>query len=431
MYKRNSDNPEKRLSGLEVMRKLFYFGLGVKRWILAGIIGVSISSLGFAFVIKNVFTLGLPNVLPWHLEGVLLGISGLVIMLISLYKLYKSIAPLLLSSSRLDILTETIYKRRSLSRGPKIVAIGGGTGLSTLLSGIKSYSDNLTAMITVADDGGSSGRLRRELGILPPGDFRNCLVAMSDSETLVRDLFQYRFDQGDGLEGHSFGNLFIAAMAEVTGSFEKALIESSQVLAVHGRTLPVTLSQISLSAQLLDGTVVNGETTITERGGSIDQILISPQDAEAYPVALEAISNADILVIGPGSLYTSIIPNLLVNGVAKTIRESNATKIYVCNVATQMGETDGYSASDHLEALQKHTFRSIVEYAIVSEDSKKLEYPLRTKQVKSDSGNVGNVRMIKEDLIDAKFPARHNALKLAQVIMDVYDGKYLSNKQIG
>ena len=253
---------------------------------------------------------------------------------------------------------------------------------------------------------------------------------MSDSETLVRDLFQYRFAQGNGLEGHSFGNLFIAAMAEVTGSFEKALLESSQVLAVHGRTLPVTLSQISLSAQLLDGTVIDGETTITEQGGSIDRILISPQDATAYPVALEAISNADILVIGPGSLYTSIIPNLLVNGVAKTIRESKATKIYVCNVATQMGETDGYSASDHLKALQKHTFRSIVEYAIVSEDSNNLEYHLQTNQVKSDSEDIVNVKVIKEDLIDTKLPARHNALKLAQVIMDVYDGKYLSNKPI-
>lgn len=430
MNEKNSDNTEKKLSRLEVMRKLFYFGLGVKRWILTGVIGISISSIGFAFVIKNIFTLGLPDVIPWHLEGVLLGIAGLGIILISLYKLYQSTAPLLLSSSRLDVLTETIYKRRSLSRGPKIVAIGGGTGLSTLLSGMKSYSDNLTAMITVADDGGSSGRLRRELGILPPGDFRNCLVAMSDSETLLRDLFQYRFAQGNGLEGHSFGNLFIAAMAEVTGSFEKALLESSQVLAVHGRTLPVTLSQISLSAQLLDGTVIDGETTITEQGGSIDRILISPQDATAYPVALEAISNADILVIGPGSLYTSIIPNLLVNGVAKTIRESKATKIYVCNVATQMGETDGYSASDHLKALQKHTFRSIVEYAIVSEDSNNLEYHLQTNQVKSDSEDIVNVKVIKEDLIDTKLPARHNALKLAQVIMDVYDGKYLSNKPI-
>ena len=285
MNEKNSDNTEKKLSRLEVMRKLFYFGLGVERWILTGVIGISISSIGFAFVIKNIFTLGLPDVIPWHLEGVLLGIAGLGIILISLYKLYQSTAPLLLSSSRLDVLTETIYKRRSLSRGPKIVAIGGGTGLSTLLSGMKSYSDNLTAMITVADDGGSSGRLRRELGILPPGDFRNCLVAMSDSETLLRDLFQYRFAQGNGLEGHSFGNLFIAAMAEVTGSFEKALLESSQVLAVHGRTLPVTLSQISLSAQLLDGTVIDGETTITEQGGSIDRILISPHDATAYPVA--------------------------------------------------------------------------------------------------------------------------------------------------
>ena len=238
------EHEDHRRSWIKVFRKLSYFGLGVKRWILVGVIGVAISSIGAAFVIKNLFSLRLPDLLPWYFEGILISIVGVAIVLLAIYELYRSIAPLLFSSAGLDVLADTIYRRRSRGRGPRIVAIGGGTGLSTLLSGIKAHTDNITAMITVTDDGGSSGRLRRELGMLPPGDFRNCLVAMSDSETLVRDLFQYRFKHGDGLEGHSFGNLFIAAMAEVTGSFEEALIESSHVLAVHGRTIPVTLSHL-------------------------------------------------------------------------------------------------------------------------------------------------------------------------------------------
>ena len=327
----------RRGSGLGVLRKLFYFGLGVKRWLLVAVIGISISLIGLAFVIKNLFSLRLPELLPWYLEGVVIAGVGGVVMLLSIYGLYRSVGPLLFPSASIDTLADTIYTRRSRGRGPRIVAIGGGTGLSVLLRGVKAYTDNLTAIVTVADDGGSSGRLRRELGVLPPGDFRNCLVAMSDSEPLVRDLFQYRFKQGDGLEGHSFGNLFIAAMTSVTGSFEQALLESSQVLAVHGQILPATLANVRLSARLTDGAVVHGESSITERGGSIDQIFIDPQDADAYPKAVDAIKQAQLVLIGPGSLYTSILPNLLVSEIGDAISESAAAKVYVCNVATQKG----------------------------------------------------------------------------------------------
>ena len=412
----------RRGSGLGVLRKLFYFGLGVKRWLLVAVIGISISSIGLAFVIKNLFSLRLPELLPWYLEGVVIAGVGGVVMLLSIYGLYRSVGPLLFPSASIDTLADTIYTRRSRGRGPRIVAIGGGTGLSVLLRGVKAYTDNLTAIVTVADDGGSSGRLRRELGVLPPGDFRNCLVAMSDSEPLVRDLFQYRFKQGDGLEGHSFGNLFIAAMTSVTGSFEQALLESSQVLAVHGQILPATLANVRLSARLTDGAVVHGESSITERGGSIDQIFIDPQDADAYPKAVDAIKQAQLVLIGPGSLYTSILPNLLVSEIGDAISESAAAKVYVCNVATQKGETDRYTVSDHVEALQKHTFASIVDHVVVNTGPHEIGPPWLGEPVASDGGRLSGVSVISENVLDPDHPVRHDSDRLAQVIMDVYDG---------
>jgi uncharacterized cofD-like protein len=303
------------------------------------------------------------------------------------------------------------------------VTIGGGTGLSVLLRGLKAYTDNLSAIVTVADDGGSSGRLRRDLGMLPPGDFRNCLVALSDAESLVGDLFQYRFDQGEGLEGHSFGNLFIAAMTSVTGSFEQALYESSRVLAVHGQILPATVANLRLSARLDDGTVVRGESSITERGGSIDRLLIEPEDAEAHPKAVEAIEEAQLVVIGPGSLYTSILPNLLVSGIANAIRSTTAPRIYVCNVATQKGETDRYTVTEHLEALQSHTFPRLVDYVLANDNLLLLDGSFAGDAVVDDGREMGHAQVISDDLVDADQPVRHDSAKLARVIMDVYHGK--------
>ena len=304
--------------------------------------------------------------------------------------------------------------------GPRIVAIGGGTGLSVLLSGLKAFSDNLSALVTVADDGGSSGILRRELGLLPPGDFRNCLVAMSDSDSIVKDLFQYRFDQGNGLEGHSFGNIFIAAMANVTGSFESAISESRKLLSVRGQIFPCTLANLSLTAELADGTLVTGESTISGESGPIFRIGIDPSDAVAYPQALEAISKAQLIVIGPGSLYTSVIPNLLVNGISDAIKSSSATKIYVCNVSTQKGETDNHTLSDHLHALQKHTFKEIVDYVITNVNHIQLSPPFLGHPVQNDDVNLNNINLIGRDLVDPSTPVRHDSEKLAQVIMDVY-----------
>ena len=410
-------------SGGTFLTKFFYLGLGVKRWLLVGAIGISVCSIGLAFVIKNLFDLALPDVLPWYWEGILIGAAGVIVILLAIYGLYRSVGPLLFTSASIDSLTNTIYTRRSRGRGPRIVAIGGGTGLSVLLRGLRAYTDNLTAILTVADDGGSSGRLRREMGVLPPGDFRNCLVAMSDDESLVRELFQYRFDQGDGLEGHSFGNLFIVAMTNVTGSFEKALYESSRVLAVHGQILPATVANLSLSARLSDGTVVQGESTITQHGGPIEQLLIEPPDAEAYPQAVEAITQAQLIVVGPGSLYTSILPNLLVSGIADAIRESGVSKVYVCNVATEKGETDEYTVSDHVEALQRHTFPAVVDYVVANDTSVELGPRFLGQPVVRDAGRLRNVRAITGALVDPDHPVRHDSTKLAQLVMDVYHGK--------
>ena len=418
-----SAQPGARRSRWALLRQFFYLGLGVKRWLLVGSAGVGICSIGLAFVIKNVLDISLPQFLPWYLEGVLIAMGGIAMVLLAIYGLYRSIGPLLFASPNIDALADTIYRRRSRGRGPRIVAIGGGTGLSVLLSGLKAYTDNLSAIVTVGDDGGSSGRLRRELGVLPPGDFRNCLVAMSDSESLVRDLFQYRFDQGDGLEGHSFGNLFIVAMASVTGSFETALYESSKVLAVHGQILPATLANLRLAARLDDGAVVRGESNITERGGSIEQVFIEPPDAEAYPPAVEAIKQAQLIVIGPGSLYTSILPNLLVSGIAGSIRESGAIKIYVSNVATQKGETDGYTVADHVDALQKHTFPTVVDYVLANNTSSDLGPSFLGHPVTSDGREIKHAKLIDEDLVDSDHPVRHESVKLARYIVDVYHGK--------
>ena len=244
------------------------------------------------------------------------------------------------------------------------MAIGGGAGLSVLLRGLKEHTDNLTAIVTVADDGGSSGRLRRELGVLPPGDFRNCIAALADAEPLMTRLMQYRFSEGSGLEGHSFGNLFIVAMSGVVGNFEQALRETSRVLAVHGQILPSTLENVTLTAQVSGDQTVRGESNIPESGRSISRVYLEPQEAEAYTEAVQAILEADMVILGPGSLYTSVLPNLLVDGISQAICSSNSLKVYVCNVATQPGETDNYSVEDHAEAIMRHVGADLFHYLL-------------------------------------------------------------------
>jgi uncharacterized cofD-like protein len=251
-------------------------------------------------------------------------------------------------------LLEKIYRRSKLNKGAKVVAIGGGTGLSMLLKGIKKYTNNITAVVTVGDDGGSSGRLREEMGILPPGDIRNCIAALADDEDLITKLFQYRFKNGEGLEGHSFGNLFLTALCAITGNMVKAVKESSNVLNIRGVVLPTTLDDMKLAAEFEDGTVVKGESNIPEAHKQIKRLFTEPEHCVALPEVIEAILNADLIILGPGSLYTSVIPNLLVSGVVESIEQSTAKKIYVCNIMTQPGETDNYSVASHVNALISH-----------------------------------------------------------------------------
>ncbi len=403
-----------------IFLRLLYPGIGLKRWAAIGAAGVFICSIGMAFLLRKLFALPFPNFLPWHFEGFLmLGVGGGFILL-SMYGFYKTLTPFMARSQPIDSLADSIYNRWQRGRGPKIVTIGGGTGLSVLLRGLRNHTDNLTAVITVADDGGSSGRLRRELGVLPPGDFRNCLVAMSEDESLLAELFQYRFEEGNGLKGHSFGNLFIVAMANVTNGFDQALVESSRVLAVRGRVAPATTSNIHLTARFRDGSVVNGESKITQRKGEIERLMIEPAEAAAHPLAVRAISEAELVVIGPGSLYSSILPNLMVSGIAEAVRRTSATVVYVCNVATQIGETGGYTLAEHVAALRRHTFEEIADYVVANSNPPDIGDRFEGEGVVHDGSPIKNATILLADLVDDSHPVRHDSDKLAQAIMQIH-----------
>ena len=268
-----------------------------------------------------------------------------------------------------ETMLEALYRRKKLNKGPKIVAIGGGTGLSMLLKGIKGITNNITAVVTVGDDGGSSGRLREELGVLPPGDIRNCIAALADDEDLVTKLFQYRFKIGEGLKGHSFGNLFLTALCSITGDMVRAVKESSNVLSIRGRVLPSTLDNMKLAAEMEDGRIIHGESAIPEAGGKIKRLFTEPAECKALPEVIEAIKEADLIIMGPGSLYTSVIPNLLIKEIAQAVAQSKAKKIYVCNIMTQKGETDNYSVASHVNALINHAGSSNILDAVLVNNS--------------------------------------------------------------
>jgi uncharacterized cofD-like protein len=336
----------------------------------------------------------------------------------------------------MSVTPDTPNRQRPRGRGPHVVAIGGGTGLSTLLRGLKAHTSNITAIVTVADDGGSSGRLRRELGVLPPGDLRQCLAALAEDEALMTQLFQYRFPEGEGLEGHSFGNLFIAAMAGITGSFEKGLLESGRILAIQGRILPATLQDVTLYADLREEhngrlSRVAGESQIPKASGTIERVFLQPDHVRAYPMAVQAILNADMIVIGPGSLYTSILPNLIVEDIAHAIRASRAFKVYVCNVATQRGETEGYSVYDHVAALSRHVGPELVN-AVLANDNLSLTLPPQPGVGFVELGPPldGRIQMVTADLVDAARLWRHDSAKLAQRLMQLYESITYQRKDL-
>jgi uncharacterized cofD-like protein len=310
-----------------------------------------------------------------------------------------------------------------MKRNVKIVGIGGGTGLSTLLEGLKHWTKDITAIVTVTDDGGSSGRLRKDFNILPPGDIRNCIVSLAEPNSLISELFQYRFKGKSGLSGHSFGNLFITAMTELTGSFTKGILEASHILAIKGKVLPSTLENVVLGAKFTDGVQVLGQTKIVAYSNPIEKVFLVPDNPPAYTGVLKTCKEADIIILGPGSLFSSIIPNLLVKGVAQSIKKSKARKIYICNIMTQPGETDNFTVADHLFAVEKYLGCNI-DYLIIN--SGKIAENLIKKHVRKnsfvvvDDSNklIDRSRIIREDIVSNKDHVRHDPEKISRVIFE-------------
>ncbi len=426
--------------------KWLYFGLHIKRWLLLIMVAVAVMGLGFAYLLREVYVsytfpgwveYATLQFIPRWARGVLfISVAG-TLTVVSAWKLNQSIALAVLPpSTRPNDVVDLVYRNRTRDRGPKIVAIGGGTGLSNLLRGLKQYSSNLTAIVTVADDGGSSGRLRQNMHVLPPGDIRNCIAALADAEPLVTELFQYRFDEraGEGMSGHSFGNLFITAMAEVTGSVERGIEETSRVLAVRGRIVPSTLEDVALVARFRDGTEVCGESAIPAHGEPPLEIRLEPRDVEAHPQAAAAIREADLVLIGPGSLYTSVLPNLLVRGIAKALDETRGYKVYISNVATQHGETDGYTAADHYAALRRHMGGAPVADAILA-NSNLPQQPLpadwqSTPVLAPGDADYHGARLLLADLVDHEKRYRHNTEALASAVMRAYFERDLRSRVV-
>jgi uncharacterized cofD-like protein len=325
------------------------------------------------------------------------------------------------SNSRSGDFLETALRQREMDKGERVVAIGGGTGLSTMLRGLKAYSSNITAVVTMADDGGSSGKLREE-GMLPPGDLRNCIAALADTEPLMEELFQYRFRGLGPLQGHSLGNLIMAAFSEMRGDFASAVKEAAKVLAIRGQVLPSTLDEVRLGAKCIDGTCVEGQSKINQTA-DIDHVYLTPENPRALPAVLEAIQDAEIIIIGPGSLFTSILPNLLVPEIAAAIKDSSAPKIYVCNVMTQPHETDNYKASDHLRAIKRHAGSDLITHVLVNtgripEETQERYAQTGAQMVEADVDALRmlGVRPLKGNFIDVTNVVRHNPRKLASVI---------------
>ncbi len=410
-------------------------GLGVKRWILIILLGTTVIALGLSLFVIDLYrrspeTWWLPLVslaslrsLPRLARVLIFEALGTGIIFWGIAGLNKSlIGPFLRPGhSIVDRLEQHQFRKH----GPKIVAIGGGHGLATLLRGLKSVSHNIHAVVTVADDGGSSGRLRENFGILPPGDVRNCLAALSDDEDLLAQLFQYRFTDSDsGLKGHSFGNLFISSMAEVTGSFEQAIAESGRVLAVSGRVLPASLENVNLIADINDPETneiirIVGESKITAAKGIIHKVMLEPVNTAAYPEVIQSILAADLIVIGPGSLYTSILPNLLVKDITAAIRASQALKIFICNVATQEGETEGFTCGDHLTVIEDHIGANLFDI-IVANDVPPQRFNPRVEGVHVEDQLQKKYAVYKNDLIDEEHPWRHDPDKVTRVIIDLF-----------
>lgn len=411
-------------------------GVRIKRWIFFGIFGILLIAFGFTeLALRRVYDF------YYKIFYVFLNITGIFVIYISVIESMKSIIALnnkgyihlSLDSRKMENL---IYEKRLLVKGPKIVVIGGGTGLSTMLRGLKYYTSNITAIVTVADDGGGSGDLREDLGMLPPGDIRNCILALADTEPLMEELLQYRFPDGR-LKNQSFGNLFLAAMDGVSDNFEDAVQKMSSVLAVTGKVLPVTLEDMKLIAELENGNKVEGESQIPDevlrQNSRIKNLMINPIGAKPLEDAIKAINEADAIVLGPGSLYTSVIPNLLVKDISENISKSDAIKIYISNIMTQPGETHGFKASDHIKILRRYGGRGIINHVIanrgdIPEDIKKRYLQDNSQLVELDSKEIEGlgVEVVEASLAKIeKGYVKHDSEYLAEVLVDTIMEKKL------
>jgi uncharacterized cofD-like protein len=441
---------------LYVRRRWLTIGIGVKRWLVLLVAGAAVTSIGWVYLLLAFNREGwLPGLLydaltlrflPLGLRVALPLLVGGLIILVAVVRLGKSLVEPLRGSE--GAVVDSLYDYRRRDRGPHIVAIGGGTGLPGLLRGLTPFTSNITAIVTVADDGGSSGRLRREMGLLPPGDFRNNLAALARDEALMTQVLQYRFGEQipgvrgqvpgeepssleprtwplapSSLSGHAFGNLLLAALTGITGSFDEALLAAQRVLALRGQVLPSTLDNVTLVGEVVmpDGETrhVAGESAIPKAGGRVQQVRLEPPDAPPYPPTLRAIFGADLIVLGPGSLYTSILPNLLLRDLAEALIHARAPVVYVCNLATQPGETDGYSVADHVAALQRHLPPGCIDLVLANDNLSvppgtgggQTQYVLPTPPT--------SVPLIAVDLVDEARPWRHDSEKLGRAVMSL------------
>jgi uncharacterized cofD-like protein len=427
-----------------VLRRWLTPGIGLKRWLLVVFIGELFLALAGALALRQVYRdfdfsgpgqgalyVATLQFLPFWLRGVIVGVPGVLLFLYGSWRALRVLmGPFLGTEGDQQPLVEVIYQKRFLSRGPKTVVIGGGTGLSTLLRGIKEHTSNITAVVTVADDGGSSGRLREELGIPAVGDIRNCIAALADSEPLMAQLLQYRFPgEGEaGLGGHTVGNLLLAAMASVQGDdFEEGVRQMNRVLAVRGQVVPATATPMTLHARLVGGAEVTGQSQIA-KSTMIDRVWLTPEGVSAGDDAKRAINEADLVVIGPGSLYTSIMPSLVLPDLLTAVRSSEAVKLYVCNVATQLGETQGYDLADHVTALETHTGTGWIDVVLANNrfDARRpgdyFAEPIRLRWPPAKTHSDSSMpRLVLDEVVDPDNAHRHDSARLATAVMRIYE----------
>jgi len=419
-------------------------GLYIKRWVGLFVTGILAVGLGSALLmnLKPVtmaieFVENIAPVIPSWFSGSVLLFGGVALLFLGLKKTTFTVFDALGTRTDPDLL-EALYRRNKLHHGPHIVAIGGGTGLSTMLSGLKRYTNHITAVVTVADDGGSSGRLRQEFGIIPPGDIRNCIAALAEEEQLITKLFQYRFQSGDGLQGHSFGNLFLSVLCDITGDMVHAVKESSKVLNIRGRVLPASLDNVCLVAQMENGLEVRGESMIPEAKSRIQRLRCEPENLKPLPDVLEAIKTAELIILGPGSLYTSVLPNLIIPGVADAVHASQAPKVYICNVMTQPGETDDFTAADHIQVLLDHCPGKHLVDAVVVNNWLPQQLVDKYRSVGSVPVIIDHERLqkmgitvLERVLVDEGTTIRHNTRRLSRSILQWYKKEFRRKQKEG